>query len=108
MAEAGAANATVRCGPLGMLEDNQETIAMPPRRTPAPAPAAPPVICEVDAAARGGGRFILHVDGAGSFLVIQSDVIDVGPVQTSRPPDVPLMASPSAPTVTVSRSDEDY
>jgi hypothetical protein len=108
MAEAGAANAAVRCGPLGMLDD-QETIAMPPRR--APAPAAPPVISEFvakAAAMRAQRRFLLHVDGAGSYLVIQGDVVDVGPVRASRPPDVPLMTSPGAPTITLSRSDEDY
>jgi hypothetical protein len=104
MAEAGAANAAVRCGPLGMLDD-QLTIAMPPP-SPAPAPVAPPVISQF--VARAQRRFLLHVDGAGSYLVIQNDVIEVGPVRASRPPDVPLLTSPCAPTITLSRSEEDY
>lgn len=53
-------------------------------------------------------RFLLHVDGAGSFLVLRGQSCRLGPAGTSRSPDVPLMTAPDAPTVTLVRSDDAY
>jgi tetratricopeptide (TPR) repeat protein len=91
----------VRSGPLGLLNAHQ-TIAMPNGRPPLP---LPPIISPPRTRGR---RFLLHVDGAGSFLVLQGHSITVGPQSASSPPDVPLMTSTRALAITLSRSDEDY
>jgi hypothetical protein len=54
------------------------------------------------------GSFCLHVDGIGSYQVFTADRVSLGPVSGSRSVDLPLMLDPSVPTVTISRSDEDY
>jgi hypothetical protein len=53
-------------------------------------------------------RFVLRVDGVGSFLVLRRAAVTIGPVGTSRPPDVALAADPALPPVTVARLDDDY
>jgi hypothetical protein len=53
-------------------------------------------------------RFVLHVDGAGSFVVLQGHSFAVGPISASRPVDLPLIAAAGTPTMTVMRCDEDY
>jgi hypothetical protein len=53
-------------------------------------------------------RFVLQVDGAGSFLVVTQPRVLVGPVSSSRQPDVALLAEASASLATVERVDEDY
>ncbi len=63
--------------------------------------------CQRPVAPRGQ-RLLLHVDGSGCYVVILGDAIDIGPISGSRPPDLPLMTSPTAPAVTLCRSDEDY
>jgi hypothetical protein len=108
---------TVRGGTLGMLESGDETIALPvtaaalanipaarqyggrpiPPQGRASAPARPSV-----------SRFLLHVDGAGSYLVLRGGTFQVGPVSASSPPDLPLIVAAGSPTVTLSRCDEDY
>ena len=90
----------VRSGPLRSFAMD-ETMAMP-RRIPSPVrPAAMPLNTP-------SGRFLLHVDGSGSYLVLQGKSISIGPLSASTPPDVPLMTSSNAPRISLSRSDEDY
>ncbi len=54
------------------------------------------------------GRFLMQVDGVGSFLVVRQRRVTVGPVSSSRRPDVALLAEASLPVVTIERNDEDY
>jgi tetratricopeptide (TPR) repeat protein len=53
-------------------------------------------------------RFLLHVDGVGSYLVVRSAKVTIGPASSSNETDVPLMAEPSLSAVTIERADEDY
>ena len=53
-------------------------------------------------------KFILQVDGVGSFLVFRGRSVRVGPVSGGGRPDVGLLTDAGAPTVTIVRSDEDY
>jgi hypothetical protein len=53
-------------------------------------------------------RFVLQVDGAGSFLVVTQPRVLVGPVSSSRQPDVALLAEASASLAAIERVDEDY
>jgi tetratricopeptide (TPR) repeat protein len=94
-------------GPLGSLAasgapfDPHETIAMPePRQSPRP--PLPP------ARKTAGRRFMLQVDGIGSFLVIEQALVTIGPVSSNGVVDVPLLAGASVAPVTISRADGDY
>jgi hypothetical protein len=48
------------------------------------------------------------VDGAGSCLVLRQPVVTVGPISSSKLPDVALIAEAGAPVATIERVDEDY
>jgi hypothetical protein len=70
--------------------------------------ADPPVTPEGKANTRLPSRFILHVDGAGSFLILRERCITVGAEGSSRTPDLGLLADTRLPTTTIERTDEDY
>jgi len=53
-------------------------------------------------------KFLLQIDGVGSFFVLRDSRITVGPVSSSARPTVGLMADPNLPTVTIERSEDDY
>lgn len=53
-------------------------------------------------------KFLLQVDGVGSFLVLRNKTVTIGPVSSSQLPDVGLMADPNLPVATIERVDEDY
>lgn len=53
-------------------------------------------------------RFLLQVDGVGSFLVLRSSGITVGPSRSSQPADVSLLTDTQAPTVSIERTEGDY
>ena len=53
-------------------------------------------------------RFVLQVDGAGSFLVVTQPRVTLGPVSSSRHPDVALLAEATASLATIERVEEDY
>jgi hypothetical protein len=51
---------------------------------------------------------VLHVDGVGGFRVIDRPVVHIGPVSSSSPVDVGLMAEAMIPAITIARSEDDY
>jgi len=51
---------------------------------------------------------VLHVDGAGGYLLCDASAVTIGPVSGSQPADVGLIAGPDLPTVRIERSDDDY
>ena len=53
-------------------------------------------------------KFILQVDGAGSFLVVTQPRVTLGPISSSRQPDVALLAEATASLASVERVEEDY
>jgi len=53
-------------------------------------------------------RFVLQMDGIGSFIVLRDGRVTVGPVSSSARPMVGLMADPNLPVATIERSEEDY
>lgn len=53
-------------------------------------------------------RFVLQIDGIGSFLVLREGCVTVGPVSSSARPAVGLMMDPNLPVVTIERSEDDY
>jgi len=54
------------------------------------------------------GRFLLQIDGVGSYLVVCKSQVTVGPISSSQPPDVGLIAEPNLHNILIERSEEDY
>ena len=53
-------------------------------------------------------KFVLQIDGVGSFLVIRDGRITIGPVSSSARPTVGLMVDPNLPVATIERAEDDY
>ena len=53
-------------------------------------------------------KFILQMDGIGSFIVLRDGRVTVGPVSSSAQPTVGLMADPNLPVATIERAEDDY
>ena len=53
-------------------------------------------------------KFVIQIDGIGSFFVIRDKSVTVGPVSSSARPTVGLMADPNLPVVTFERAEDDY
>ena len=53
-------------------------------------------------------KFVMQMDGVGSFLVLRDKRITVGPVSSSERPTVGLMADPNIPVATIERVEDDY
>jgi hypothetical protein len=53
-------------------------------------------------------RFVMQVDGVGSFLVLRENKVTIGPVSSSAQPLVGLMADPNLPVATIERIEDDY
>jgi hypothetical protein len=114
---AGEAMEALRTGPLGLLGTmSAEAATMPPtsERGMGASPMQPPP--ERPAHGRGPhatdealpSKFIIQVDGAGSVMVVRQPSVTIGPISSSRVPDVALIAEPNAPLITIERADEDY
>lgn len=54
------------------------------------------------------GRFIIQIDGVGSFLVLRETLVTVGPISSEQRPGIGLVAEPDLPVVTIERIEEDY
>lgn len=105
----------LRTGPLGLImaseSHSRERLQPLPedhdlddvtRKIPVPAPSE---------AVAGRGvpqRFLLHVDGVGSYLVVRKASVTFGPASTSNECDVSLMAEAGLSGVAIERVDEDY
>ena len=117
----------LRSGPLGSLAvsamEHMSTQPGPePARRQSPAAGRSPFIQPVMAASPSPSpaaipdypgealpcRFVLPVDGAGSYLVVTQPLVTIGPVSSPRTPDVGLMADAGTSMVTVERVEEDY
>ena len=102
----------IRGGPLGLLAEAFRPAAEPD--TMGPSFSDHPEKMREDPIRREPGgdrlpnRFLMHVDGAGSYLVVRDRCVAVGPASSSQRPDVGLVAEPGLPTVTIERNDEDY
>ncbi len=53
-------------------------------------------------------KFVMQIDGVGSFLVFRDARVTVGPISSSARPMLGLMADPNLPVVVIERMDGDY
>ena len=101
----------LRAGPLGLIMSTGSSTSSRPETTQNQQ-IAHDLPQEKPAEAIGNTalplRFIMQVDGAGSFLIVRQARLTVGPISSSQRPDVGLMADPNLPVATIERVDEDY
>jgi len=60
---------------------------------------------------KGGGlpgKFVIQVDGVGSYLVVRNSFVTVGPVSSSQKPDIGVIAEPNLPVIGIERTEGDY
>lgn len=101
----------LRTGPLSLIvfepcnAGSDPSDAMPlPEKTPVRLPNPvrvmdhPPVL----------NTFVLQIDEVGSFYVMPQNTVRVGPISSSKVPDLPLMTQPHIPSIEVMREDGDY
>ena len=109
--QAARSREDVRGGPLGLLAGTLPLTAAP-RATSQPsqdhAQMKPEDTIRLESGDHLPSRFLLQVDGAGSYLVARERCVAIGSASSSQRPDVGLMAEPGLPTVNVERIDEDY
>jgi hypothetical protein len=100
----------LRGGPLGLLAAAQSNVgrAAPSEHRPLDTTRAVASAHGDCAAARLPARFIIHVDGVGSYLVLRDRTVTIGPVSSSRAPDLALMIDPGTPQTTIERIEDDY
>ena len=97
----------LRSGPLAMLsrmDRNRSTVCQP----------VPPGMHGLKARATEGqvgsvpSRFILRVDGTGSFCVFRQPILTIGPISSSQQPDLALLAEAAVPIATIERREDEY
>lgn len=101
----------LRGGPLGMLNAGRPDIrtATPSDETvPFEAPVPRPASVNQSAETGMPSRFMIHVDGVGSYLVLRDRQITIGPDGSSNRPELALLSEPGTPPATVERVDDDY
>ena len=110
---------SLRIGPLGLvmsaeywscegnLDKKQQTspkpVEAPADKKPAPTAGLQPIPGQAMPA-----RFVVQVDGVGSFMVLREPSITLGPISSSRQPTLGLVADPNLPVATIERAEEDY
>ena len=92
--------AALRKSPLGLVS--------PCERPLANSDAEPILATAVDRQPVSRTKFTLQIDGYGTVLVLPNDSVTFGPISTSRPADVPLLAPPDANRFRIQRQEEDY
>ena len=108
--EAIAAVSRVLSGPLGLIDSNptsmsntqpfKEQVAARAHRRQAFAAGSPSDTVP--------DRFLMQVDGAGSYIVSRTTSTAIGPASSSRPTDIALLAPSHLPTIRIERLDGDY
>ena len=109
--EAQQALDELRTGPLSLIvfepsEPGSESSDQAPM--PVRTPVTLPKPIKVPDPRPCSGTFVLQIDGVGSFYVMPQDTVCVGPISSSKVPDLPLMTQPHVPSVEVMREDGDY
>lgn len=107
--QADAAMAELRGGPLALLADGTGSnrgggvpSAMPVQQFKPPTHVSPTPSSGLPT------RFILRVDGIGSFCVYRQPILTIGPISSSHQPDLALLAEAAVPIATIERREDEY
>jgi len=101
---------TLQAGPLGLLEffetgETTDTKAQPSKSKKI---NASPTTDKATSKTVLPKKFMIQVDGVGSFPVFSDNQVTVGPISCEQVCDLPLMAEPNLPWLTIERAEEDY
>ena len=109
---------SLRIGPLGLVisseywpQNHEVAPVQKQAKSPAEQPAKPPAAPAHHQPSPGQAmpaRFVVQVDGVGSYLVLREPSVTVGPISSSRQPMLGLVADPNMPVATIERAEEDY
>lgn len=110
----------IAAGPLGLIIPTQQMVdgqlrigsemndqAVPGKNAKSkagPSAGAP----NVRANSALSSRFVLQIDGVGSFLVLRDAHVTVGAISSSARPTLGLVADPNLPVMAIERTDDDY
>src|SRR5262245_56658451 len=99
----------LRAGPLAALAGTDGGRAPSPNGSTHAAPPSPEIGRPAAPAGQAAGkRFVLWVDGVGSFLLLAGDRVSIGRAGSSARPDIALAADIGGLQAEVVRTDEDY
>lgn len=104
---------TLGAGPLGLLDSTSQRLLTQEATAILAPDHEQETVLRDHAAAEGPHeriptRFMLLIDGVGSYMVMRDRVVTVGPMSSSHRPEVGLLAEAGLPAATFERSDEDY
>jgi len=89
-----------------MDADSMQNTEDRPGRSPRTIPDA--IKSDVPIGASLPSKFLLQMDGIGSFIVLRDGRVTVGPVSSSARPMIGLMADPNLPVASIERKEDDY
>jgi tetratricopeptide (TPR) repeat protein len=101
-------------GPLGLASTDGSAVRSVPIRALEETPRGVTTNVLDDATRRNAEsgdmptRFVMQIDGVGSFVVFRDSRITVGPISSSTRPALGLIADPNLPTVCLERVEGDY
>lgn len=109
--QAATATENLRRGPLGWFTGSGLPVRTPAATCEADRTDIVPPAKPANGHAAAGvvpDRFMLQVDTVGGFLVLRQPRVAIGPISSSRRPDLALLAEAGLPVVTIERQDDDY
>jgi hypothetical protein len=106
MKQAEVALAELRSGPLSLVSCSSSFKSVPTIAANAPRHGLKTRATEQQGALPF--RFMLQVDGAGSFCVFRQQIVSIGPISSSQQPDLGLLAEPGVPVATIERREDEY
>ncbi|MGE5609546.1 MAG: hypothetical protein ACM359_09855 [Bacillota bacterium] len=109
---AGEALDQLQSGPLALLEEQGggEAVTRVPQEPVQPVKPVPVIPIAPVASPAGSlpGKFVIQVDGVGSYLVVRGGRVTLGPISSSPVPDVGFLIEAHTPAIMVERIEEDY
>jgi hypothetical protein len=92
------ATESLKAGPLGWVDAHStlkmDNVVEPEMVTFSPLPLA--------------SKFVIHIDGVGSYLVVRDSRVSIGPISSPQRPLVGLIADAGLPVIHIERMDDDY
>ena len=107
---AAAATAALRASPLSYLMTTRTAETHPPPSVPSiPSGHVARPLPRVGSPRRTlPASFLLQVEGGGAVCVVCASTIRIGPMSTSRPPQIALVTDSLTPAATIERIEDDY
>lgn len=92
------ATESLKAGPLGWVDAH--SIPKTDKRVEPEMAAASPL--------PPASKFVIQIDGVGSFLVVRDSRVSIGPISSAQRPIIGLIADAGLPVIHIERMDDDY